>query len=239
MREEEYMFQPVEENVSVYKKIIEQIQELIASGELKKGDKLPPERQMAEMLGVGRPAVKQAISALEALGIVKSRQGDGNYITMSSDTVFNPLALRFYLDNGNFEHILEFRYILEVQMASLAAKKITKEQIDEFSAFMEEMKQNVPDRAPLELRQKYNNEFHYRLVSICDNQLIENIFASLIGLIGDQIIFTDGSDFYSSHEKIFKAVKEGNAAAAATCMATHFQDKFPNYRYYADIHRAK
>ena len=79
------MFQPIEENVSVYKKVVAQIQEMILHGELKKGDRLPPERQLAEMLGVGRPALKQAISALEVLGIIRSRQGDGNYIT--ADTV--------------------------------------------------------------------------------------------------------------------------------------------------------
>ena len=53
------MFQPIEENVSVYKKVVAQIQEMIMHGELKKGDRLPPERQLAEMLGVGRPALKQ------------------------------------------------------------------------------------------------------------------------------------------------------------------------------------
>ena len=71
------MFQPIEENVSVYKKVVAQIQEMIMHGELKKGDRLPPERQLAEMLGVGRPALKQAISALEVLGIIRSRQGAG------------------------------------------------------------------------------------------------------------------------------------------------------------------
>ena len=72
------MFQPIESNVSVYKKIAAQIQDMIERGELKKGDRLPPERQLAEMLQVGRPALKQAISALEMMGVIRSRQGDGN-----------------------------------------------------------------------------------------------------------------------------------------------------------------
>ena len=123
------MFQPIEENVSVYKKVVAQIQEMIMHGELKKGDRLPPERQLAEMLGVGRPALKQAISALEVLGIIRSRQGDGNYITADTVEVINPLAMQFYLKNGKMDDILEFRYIMEVQMASLAAAKITEEEI--------------------------------------------------------------------------------------------------------------
>ena len=55
------MFQPIEENVSVYKKVVAQIQEMIMHGELKKGDRLPPERKLDEKLGVGRQALKQAI----------------------------------------------------------------------------------------------------------------------------------------------------------------------------------
>lgn len=69
------MFQPIEGNVSIYKKIVAQIQDMIMKGELKRGDRLPPERQLAELLGVGRPALKQAISALEVMGIIRSRQG--------------------------------------------------------------------------------------------------------------------------------------------------------------------
>ena len=96
------MFQPIEENVSVYKKVVAQIQEMIMHGELKKGDRLPPERQLAEMLGVGRPALKQAISALEVLGIIRSRQGDGNYITADTVEVINPLAMQFYLKTARW-----------------------------------------------------------------------------------------------------------------------------------------
>ena len=115
------MFQPIESNVSVYKKIAAQIQDMIERGELKKGDRLPPERQLAEMLQVGRPALKQAISALEMMGVIRSRQGDGNYVASDSVELLNPLAVRSYLDHKNGDDILEFRYIMEVQMAALAA----------------------------------------------------------------------------------------------------------------------
>ena len=113
------MFQPIESNVSVYKKIAAQIQDMIERGELKKGDRLPPERQLA--LQVGRPALKQAISALEMMGVIRSRQGDGNYVASDSVELLNPLAVRSYLDHKNGDDILEFRYIMEVQMAALAA----------------------------------------------------------------------------------------------------------------------
>ena len=231
------MFQPIEGNVSVYKKVVTQIQNMIVSGELKKGDRLPPERQLAEMLNVGRPALKQALSALEVLGIIRSRQGDGNYITSDSVDVLNPLAIRFYLDNGNSDDVLEFRYIMEVQMASLAAMKITEEQIAEFQELMDSMKREIRDGEALEKRTFYNNLFHYRIVSICDNHLVKSIYASIMDLISDQISQTDGMHFYESHLKIFEAIKARKPREAAYYMAEHFQNKFPNYQYYLDIEK--
>ena len=230
------MFQPIEGNVSIYKKIVMQIQDMIMRGELKKGDRLPPERQLAEIMGVGRPALKQAISALEVMGIIRSRQGDGNYITAGSVEIINPLAIQFYLNDGKMDDILEFRYIIEVQMASLAAAKITEEQIREFEGLMEEIRGNVPERADLEIRQKYNNLFHQRIVNIGGNRLIESIYSSILDLIGDQIFQTDGTEFYSSHMRIFEAIRERKPDEAAFYMADHFHKKFPNYRYYKQIH---
>ena len=230
------MFQPIEGNVAVYKKIVAQIQDMIMRGELKKGDRLPPERQLAEMLGVGRPALKQAISALEVLGIIRSRQGDGNYITSDSMEILNPLAVRFYLENGKQDDILEFRYILEVQMASLAASKITDEQIKEFQVLMDEIKEETENGAGIEKRKYYNNRFHSHIVSICDNRLIESIYAGILDLIADLISMTDGQDFYSSHLRIFEAIRDHKPREASYYMAEHFRRKFPNYHYYQDIH---
>lgn len=228
------MFQPIEGNTPVYKKVMFQIQNMILSGELKKGDRLPAERQLAEMLHVGRSALKQALSALEALGVIQSRHGDGNYITADSMEVFNPLAIRFYLDRGKEDDILEFRYILEVQLASLAAVKITAEQAESFSALVEEMK----TASTVEERSRYNYLFHYRIVDICDNLLIKSIYESIMSLIADQIKTTDGVNFYESHKQIFDAVKSGKPNEAAFYTAEHFKRKFPNYQYYDRLRKS-
>lgn len=230
------MFQPIEGNVSIYKKIVAQIQDMIMKGELKRGDRLPPERQLAELLGVGRPALKQAISALEVMGIIRSRQGDGNYITADSVDIITPLVIQFYLNDGKMDDILEFRYMIEVQMASLAAMKITEEQIADFQKLMDAIRENVPDRAELKIRQYYNNMFHFRVVSLCGNKLIESIYSGIMDLIGDQLYQTDGMNFYGSHMKIFEAIRDREPDKAAYYMADHFQKKFPNYQYYRGIH---
>ena len=58
----------------------------------------------------------------------------------------------------------------------------------------------------------------------------------MMGLISDHISYTDGKDFYKSHLRIFEAIKAGNSAGAARCMAEHFQNKFPNYQHYQAIY---
>lgn len=222
------MFKPIEENEKVYKKIMKQIQNLILNNTLKPGDKLPPERQLAETFKVGRPAVKQALSALEALNIVQCRHGDGNYITMESPEVFNPLAIKFCLNNGDENDIVEFRYILEVQMASLAAVKITDAQIDDFENLIDEMKNaNTPEE-----RAYYNKLFHTRIVEICGNKLIESIYEGITDLINMQVQVLDGENFYQSHLCIFDAIKNRDPVTASLCMSNHFENKFPNYKYY-------
>lgn len=226
------MFQPIESNLPIYKRIILQIQNMIRSGELKRGDRLPPERQLAEMLQVGRPAVKQAISALETMGIVTSRQGDGNYITSDISTIFSPIVMQFYLDNGDVEDILEFRYLLEVQTASLAAIKITEEQIVDFEEMLKEMKEASDRENSIETRKKYNGMFHSFVIDLCGNHFISSIYRNIMELIEDQISFTDGVDFYESHEFIYEAIKAHNPNEAARRMGQHFINKFPDYQYY-------
>ena len=121
-------------------------------------------------------------------------------------------------------------------MASLAAAKVTEEEIGEFQALMDSMKEAIAGGADLKTRQYYNNLFHFRVVNLSGNQLIRLIYSSIMDLVSDQIRQTDGMYFYESHLKIFEAIKNRNPKEAAYYMAEHFQNKFPNYQYYMDVH---
>jgi len=225
------MFEQIEGNEKIYKKVMNQIQNLILNGELKVGEKLPPERQLAEELNVSRPVIKQAISALEVIGIIESRHGDGNYIVSSSGDLFNTTAIDFYLNKGNDIDILEFRYILEVKFAGMAALKATDEQIDEMEIILEKMKYVSSKQERLEL----NNSFHRQIIKISGNLLIINVYDSILDLIIKHISFTDGIGFYKNHLAIFEAIKNRDSQLAARNMAKHFTDKFPNYKYYDQL----
>src|SRR5204862_6433449 len=78
----------------VYEVVVEQIKGLITEGRIKPGDRLPPERELAELFKASRNSVRDAIRVLEQMGLIESRQGDGTYVrTLSADELTEPLAL--------------------------------------------------------------------------------------------------------------------------------------------------
>ncbi len=125
----------------VYMKIVEQIRDLIKEGKLKPGDKLPPEQILAEKFGTSRPSVREALSALEILGITESRGGKGNFIR---DNLGSPLYEQKYRELEEEEspfEILEARKAVETEIVGLSAKKATKEEIDAIKESLNKMKE--------------------------------------------------------------------------------------------------
>ena len=98
---------------------------MLKSGELKRGDKLPSERELALRLNVSRTSVREAIKALETLGLVESKHGGGNYIKNDfEDILLEPLSIVFMLLGSNDSEILELRKVIEPEVAKSMAAKI-------------------------------------------------------------------------------------------------------------------
>ncbi len=114
-----------------YNDIVEEIRTMIQSGELKIGDKLPPERTLAETLKVSRNSVRQAVQALTERKLLESRQGDGTYVSAIDESpLTDSLALAIQLRKELMAEVLEFRLLMEPQVAALAAKRITRGELD-------------------------------------------------------------------------------------------------------------
>lgn len=222
------LFTSIESNEKLYYKILKQIQSRILDSSLSPGDKLPPERQMATSLGVSRPALKQALSILEAMNIIECRQGDGNYILPFHNKLFNPILLDFFSSQGTYEDILEVRYMIEVQTSKILAQKITNEQLHTLYDIVEQMK----GVDLLESRIQLNNLFHSTLIHFSGNPLLTGFYDNMLDLISMQIAYTDGKRFYNSHFEIVKSLESRDPNAVAHIMSQHFSNKFPNYPYY-------
>lgn len=98
-----------------YARVIEKVKKMILSGELKPGEKLPPEREFAEKLEVSRNSVREAIRIMDMMGIVSSQQGSGNYVTCEfQKSITETMAMMFAMDQVNDKQISQVRYSLEV-----------------------------------------------------------------------------------------------------------------------------
>ncbi len=123
-----YMFEQVQSK-RYYMQIVEQIRHLVQNGELKAGDKLPPERELSVHFGTSRASIREALSALETLGIIESKSGQGNYIKQDGTeaSVNGGLMKELLMSHSPFE-IYEARLGLEPILASMASARATPEE---------------------------------------------------------------------------------------------------------------
>ena len=220
------MFETVE-NKKIFEIIIEQIQRMIMDGSLKNGDRLPPERELTEMFNVGRPALREALKALEVIGLIECRHGQGNFVINNiENNFFKPLSLSFKLSNGNVDDILQLRYIIESFNSGQAARTATEEDIKKLYAIMD----NMMDAKTENEKSYFDKMFHYEIASIGGNKLIINLLGSLSYLLDNFIEKTVRMSFfgedsiekiYSEHTRIIKAIENHNSKEAIEATNYH------------------
>ena len=116
----------------IYEEIVRQIRTLISEGRLKSGDRLPPERDLAERFRVSRASVREALRSLESMGLIEIRLGEGTFVReISVDSLIEPLALVILTQREAVGELFEARRLLEPPIAGLAARRSTKEEIQE------------------------------------------------------------------------------------------------------------
>lgn len=221
------MFRPIKD-VKVYEHVIEQIKNMIMTGELKRGDKLPSERDLVEQLQVSRASIREALSALQIIGLIESRHGEGNFIKEKLDQNFlEPLSILFFLEKTSPTEILDFRLILEVNSAALASKNATPEQILELQGVVQDLEKYRMDE---NLNIKLDKKFHYTIAKISGNRLLFNILNTISDLIDTSITYTRSNILMDpknleilieQHKGLFSAIAKGDAELASTRMKHH------------------
>ena len=173
------MFKPVK-NMKVYEQVVDQIKEMVRVGQIKKGDKLPTERVMAEELQVSRTSIREAMRALEVVGLIESRQGAGNYIREEFDDVLlEPLSIVFMLQNGTNKDIFELREVLELSTIFLSVMRISDEELKKLGELVERFKTSRDEEENV----KIDSEFHSIIVKGANNVLITNLLEGVSELV--------------------------------------------------------
>ncbi len=209
-----------------YEKIIEQIKEKIKEKTLRKGDKLPPERVMAEQMGVSRLAVREALNYLIAIGFVEAKPGSGNYISSDlSDLLYEPIYMYMLLEDVDFDEILTLRNVLQDQCAGVCAERITPEQLTELEEVCDkfEATRNVSELIELDIK------FHQLITEGSNRKLLTIIYSSVSNLIEDYIRKAwsvndpdDRDDTERLHRDILNAIKSRDKDKAIKAMQAHF-----------------
>ena len=217
---------------SVGEQVFEQLKEQIINNEWKKGEKIPSENDLALSFGVSRITVRQALQKLMALGLIETRLGEGSFIRDAAPGInMNPLIPIAYLNENSLLEILEYRKVLEGNVAELAAQKASAEELVELEEAYIRMEQLKDD---LEKFSKADLNFHLLLANMTKNSLIIqtfHIFNDVLNRAFSQITLKRGNTagiYY--HKLLLEAVKTRNSSEAKRIMDEHMEDLYNTYQ---------
>jgi GntR family transcriptional regulator, transcriptional repressor for pyruvate dehydrogenase complex len=218
-------FEVIRKN-KVYEEVAKQIERLILK-KLKPGDKLPSERELAELLQVSRSSIRDAIRSLELVGLVEPRQGTGTIVReVSAETWVNPIANALERRKELVTELLDFRKMLEPPLAARAATHASVEEISEMEDILkrQEEKLSQGDAAIAE-----DSEFHYNIALASGNTVVLKVIDTLMDLLRDtreRSLQVEGRSQKSlaGHRRILAAIKRHDAEAAKAAMRRHIED---------------
>lgn len=211
-----------------YEKILEQFKNNIRNKTLRKGTKLPPERAMAEQMGVSRLTVREALSYLSAMGIIENKVGDGNYISTNLEHVISePLHMYSMLEDVDIAEVADLRAALQAYCIPVCAERMTDEQVDELAAVCDQFK----GCACQEDLVAVDKQFHACIVRGTALKLANVLYNSLSSLIQEHltVVWAEAirqnmvSGMIQFHERIVDAVRRRDPQAARDSMRVHFQ----------------
>jgi len=211
--------------MAVTDEAIDKIREMIVTGHLLPGDRLPKEAELAASLELSRNSLREAVKALSFVHILDVRQGDGTYVTSLSPEVLLD-AIAFVVDfhrDDSVCNFLEVRRILEPYAVSVAARKATKKQVDELRSCIDE----VSADAEPEMFVENDRVFHRMLTSLCGNPVLASLLESLSGPMHRARVWRGVADpvalsrTRSEHLSIIDAVEAHQSEIAAARAAVH------------------
>ncbi len=212
-------------NQRLYRKIFNEISNMISIGEFAPGSRLPTERELAEKYQVSRPTIREAIIALEATKRVMVKTGSGVYV------LENPKQTTYYDNEVSPFEVLEARVLLEGESAALAAKMITEDELVLLQAAFEKIQQEDQD---LDLSSSdADREFHTVIANATHNRVLAQQIHMLwemqenlehIKTAHQAVCATEGAKRIREHKAILVAISRRDAVAARSAMRAHFSN---------------
>ncbi len=214
---------------SVAEMVVRRVLDMVKAGVLKAGDALPPERDLALSLNVSRPSVREAMRGLAVLGVVKTRQGGGAYISdLGPDSLLGPIQFYLSLEQMNIRELYDARSLIESDVARRAAINISDADLARLEAMLAEQRETIGD--PIAFRQS-DFAFHEVIWIGSGNAFLKRIGESLnvIGLEFRKRASEKPGMLEQSlqdHRRLLDALKARDAEAAAQAAEVHMQNVY-------------
>lgn len=211
----------------LYEQIAEQIKQRILSGELRTGDRLPTENELAEQFGASRTAIREAMKTLTQQGLIETRPGRGAMvINATAQAMRHSLELLMRVEHaGGSADVMEVREMLEPEIAALAARRATQDQVTAMQEAVQAMDASLQDA---DAYIAADNQFHRALAQGTQNVLVLALVDSIVDLLSGQrkqIFAVEGGPVRGqlNHKRLLDAIRHHDPEAARQAMCAHLR----------------
>ncbi len=209
--------------IKISSEIVDQIRDLIYSGLLKPGDRLPVERELAQRFGVSRATLREALNILEAMGLIEIIRRKGIFVkSIGEKEIQGPLSEFLNSKAHRAYELFEVRKSLDAQIVYLAAKRATPQNIKEIADCLEAMKENM-ESGDLDMWYRMDSEFHLAMARATQNDVFVHVLYVLLKMDTDRLKDIRNELYkskehqelvYNNHRRMYDAVRSGDAEAA-------------------------
>jgi len=218
------MFNAIEKN-SLPEQIVDYFLDAISSGVFKENDKLLPERDLCEKIGVSRSTLREGLRILELMNVIEKR-GDGTFIKIQNDNIIREaISIDFAVAPVNYFELIEVRNLLEVESATSAAGNATPDDVENMTFLCDEMEKHLDD---VEEYAVFGTDFHIAIAKATKNDMFYQIFQTIRYTMFDyqknnMRTKEDVLRSYYAHRELLGAIRERDAVKSGEIMKRHLQ----------------
>jgi GntR family transcriptional repressor for pyruvate dehydrogenase complex len=215
--------EPIEQS-TMAELVAKRLIKLLSNGDLRAGDKVPAERDLAKNLNVGRTTLREALKLLTLSGVLEAHRGDGTYVCAEFGNLLSQqLAWPVLLNTHDLDMVLEVRSPLEVQAARLAADRATPADLERIGVFRQLLSIQGRD---IERETALDLDFHDAIACTSRNRLLCDLMRSLHSILRQYIMLSNEmtarlETTVAEHQKVYEAIAARNPDAAESAMKEH------------------
>ena len=212
-------------NVSVVQQVIDNLTEAMLNRQLRPGDKIPTEAELAESMGVGRNSIREAVKILVSRNVVEIKRGRGTFVSETPGLMDDPLGFAFMEDKKSLAlDICEVRMMIEPEIAALAALRATREQVEKIEEYAKEVEELFNQGKPY---LEKDILFHAEIARATGNQVTTNlmpVIQSGISLFIDVTDYSIANKTIVTHREVLEAIKRHDPQEASEAMKRHLEN---------------